>query len=63
MPKLDPLPYDGRIPKNDKLKRKVKNLLKGPQAADHVIALTDVYTGSNPPDFTSASDAKKKMSQ
>lgn len=61
MPKLDPLPYDGRIPKGDKLKRVVEDLLKGRDAADHVIALTDVYTGSNPPDFQDAADAKAKM--
>jgi hypothetical protein len=61
MPKLDFMPYDGRIPKYDKLKRIVKNLLNGKNAADHVIALTDVYTGTVPPDFTDAADAKAKM--
>lgn len=50
-PKLDPVPYDGHIPKEGKLKRVVENLLKGKHAADHVIALTDVYTGTTPPDF------------
>ncbi len=59
MPKLDPLPYDGRIPKEGKLKRLVENLLSGRVPADAVIALTDVYTGSN--DFSTASDAKEKM--
>lgn len=62
MPKLDFVPYDGRIPTGDKLKRVVQNLLndrKNP--ADAVIALTDVYTGSNPPDFPTADDAKRKM--
>jgi len=63
MPKLDTLPYDGRIPKGDKLKRVVENLLRGVRAADYVIALTDVYTGTNPPDFTDAQDAKNKMRQ
>ena len=61
MPKLDPLPYDGRIPKEDKLRRVVMNSLSGPRASDHVIALTDVYTGSQPPDFRDATDAKSKM--
>jgi len=61
MPKLDPHFYDGRIPTGDKLMRVVKNLLSGRDAADHVIALTDVYTGSRPPDFTDAEDAKNKM--
>ncbi len=61
MPKLDPVPYDGRIPKEKKLKRLVENLLQGSNAADYVIALTDVYTGTNPPDFENAADAKAKM--
>lgn len=61
MPKLDPLPYDGRIPKGDKLKRTVEGLMRGRSAANHVIALTDVYTGTNPPDFRDAADAKAKM--
>jgi len=63
MPKLDILPYDGRIPKENKLRRVVENLLQGKQPADYVIALTDVYTGANPPDFMDAQDAKTKMAQ
>lgn len=63
MPNIDPLPYHGRVPTGDKLKRVVTNLLSGSTAADHVIALTDVYTGSRPPDFQDASDAKAKMRQ
>jgi hypothetical protein len=59
-PKLDVLPYDGRIPKEDKLRRVVENLLGGGKPADHVIALTDVYTGGTSPDFLDAQDAKKK---
>lgn len=62
MPKLDPFPYNGRIPTQDKLLRVVQRLLKsGRRPADHVIALTDVYTGSQPPDFGNAADAKNKM--
>lgn len=62
MPKLDFVPYDGRIPTGDKLKRVVENLLNDKkQPADAVIALTDVYTGKNPPEFPTAEDAKKKM--
>ncbi len=59
MPKLDPVPCNGRIPKFDQLKRQVELLLSGPKPADAVIALTDVYTGTN--DFTGALDAKEKM--
>jgi len=52
--------YDGRIPKGDKLRRVVTNLLsQGKPPADAVIALTDVYTGTG--DFTDAQDAKDKM--
>ena len=58
-PKLDFFPYDGRIPKGDALKRKVATSLGGSDPSDHVIALTDVYTGTA--DFSSAEDAKQKM--
>jgi len=62
MPKLDFLPYDGRIPTGEKLKRVVENLLNNQKLpADAVIALTDVYTGSIPPDFPTAEVAKHKM--
>jgi len=56
MPKLDPKPYDGRIPKEGKLRRNVEYLL---DTYDAVIALTDVYTGAR--DFIDAADAKTKM--
>jgi hypothetical protein len=60
MPRLVPSKYDGRIPKGEKLRRRVEALLRGPEPdADHVIALTDVYTGSQ--DFTDAADAKRQM--
>ncbi len=59
MPKLSCRPYHGRIPKEDKLKRIVENLLKGKKPANAVIALSDVYTGSD--DFINATDAKEKM--
>ncbi len=59
MPNLDPFPYDGRIPKEDKLRRVVEKLLRGRQAADAVVALTDVYTGTR--DFRDAADAKSQM--
>jgi hypothetical protein len=59
-PRLIPNKYDGRIPKQDKLKRVVEALLRGANPdADHVIALTDIYTGTN--DFQDAADAKQKM--
>ena len=63
MPKLDVNPYDGRIPTEEKLNRVVQNLLSGKYASDHIIALTDVYTGSQPPEFLDAEDAKAKMRQ
>ena len=60
IPTLDFMSYDGRIPKREKLRRKVENLLNvGRQPSDAVIALTDVYTGTD--DFTDAADAKQKM--
>jgi hypothetical protein len=59
MPKIISSCYDGRIPKEDKLKRVVEKLLIGENAADYVIALTDVYTGTS--DFKDAADAKAKM--
>ncbi len=62
MPKLVPVPFDGRIPTGDKLKRLVERLLDdGRRSADAVIVLTDVYTGTTPPRFVNASDAKSKM--
>jgi hypothetical protein len=61
MPKLDVNPYDGRIPTGYKLKRDVQRLLSGQYPSDHVIALTDVYTGSQPPEFVNANDGKEKM--
>ncbi len=57
MPKIDPFPYDGRIPKEQKLRKTVELLLR--TGTDAVIALTDVYTGTK--DFTDAGDAKRKM--
>lgn len=60
MPKLISNKYDGRIPRQEKLRRVVEALLRGGDPdADHVIALTDVYTGSN--DFQDAEEAKQKM--
>ncbi len=60
MPRLDPVVYHGRIPKEDKLRRVVNALMSGTRPSDAVIALTDVYTGTN--DFATAHDAKHKMS-
>ena len=59
MPTLRFNVFDGRIPKEDKLKRIVATLLRGKDPCNHVIALTDVYTGTS--DFSDAEDAKKKM--
>ncbi len=64
MPKLDFVPQDGRIPTGDKLCRVVTNLLDDRRSpADAVIGLTDIYTGSQPPEFQDADDAKQKMKQ
>lgn len=59
MPKLDTVPCDGRLPTGDKLRRMVESLLSGKNAANTVIALTDVYTGTR--EFSDAQDAKDKM--
>jgi hypothetical protein len=59
MPSLSVRPYDGRIPKGDRLRRIVEDLLTKSRPSDAVIALTDVYTGTS--DFTDAADAKAKM--
>jgi hypothetical protein len=61
MPKLDFHPYHGRIPTHDKLRRIVELSLSGKCPANHIIALTDVYTGTTPPIFQDAMDAKEKM--
>src|SRR5438128_2731232 len=57
-PRITLVTENGRIPKEDKLRRKVENLL---HKYDAVIALTDVYTGTA--DFSDAADAKTKMNQ
>lgn len=59
MPRLDPKPYDGRIPKGEKLRRVVEHHLRGRDAYDAVLALTDVYTGTS--DFVDGDDAKRLM--
>jgi hypothetical protein len=60
MPTLDFFPCGGRVYTGDKLKRTVEELLRnGKSPSDAVIALTDVYTGTN--DFVDAEDAKRKM--
>jgi len=60
MPRLDVNPYDGLIPAGEKLRRVVQLCLSGKKQSDHVIALTDVYTG-NSKTFKNAADAKAKM--
>jgi hypothetical protein len=60
-PKLKFILEDGRLPTGDRLKRDVQRLLAS--QLDAVIALTDVYTGSRPPEFKDAADAKAKMRQ
>jgi hypothetical protein len=65
MPTIKVISQNGRIPKEEKLKRLVENLLSGADPYDAVIALTDVYTSKNPAtrDFIDAADAKQKMRQ
>ena len=60
MPNVHFFPCDGRVYKEAKLRRTVEDLLRnGKVPSDAVIALTDVYTGTN--DFADAADAKQKM--
>ena len=60
MPNVDFYPCDGRVYTEDKLRRTVEDLLRnGKVPSEAVIALTDVYTGTN--DFSDAADAKRKM--
>ena len=52
MPKMEARPYNGRIPAGPMLQEAVRDLLRRRQRpVDHVIALTDVYTGTAPPMF------------
>lgn len=62
MPNIDAKPQNGRIPKEEKLRRLVSNLITL-ERYDAVIALTDVYTHKDPNkrDFINAEDAKRKM--
>lgn len=62
MPKLDFRPYHGRIPRGDRLKGDVLRHLRDKKSpADEVIVLTDVYTGSNPPEFSDGENAKRQL--
>lgn len=62
MPRLEPCVQRGRLPRGAALKKTVEQLLNHPRnPVDHVIALTDVYTGDNPPIYSNAADAKAKM--
>ena len=58
MPNLHSVPQKGRIPLDSELDKLVNNLRSGRDAADHVIALTDVY-----PEFLNATIAKERMRQ
>ena len=59
MPRLDPVTCHGRVPTHSDLRKKVGLLLSGKFPADAVVALTDVYTGTD--EFKDAQDAKDKM--
>ncbi len=64
MPKLHFRSQFGGLPTHDKLKRLVHRELDDRKSpADAVIALTDVYTGSQPPLFETAEIAKQKLNQ
>ena len=52
MPNIDPFPCDGRVYKEERLRKTVEHLLQKRPASDAVIALTDVYTGTG--DFIDA---------
>ena len=58
-PRIDGIIANGRVNTHEKLRRQVIELLR--KDFDHVVALTDVYTGSNPPEFKDATDARQKM--
>jgi hypothetical protein len=58
-PKLRVAKQAGRVPKGEKLKKIVTNLLS--DGADAVIALTDVYTGQR--EFKDADDAIRQMTR
>jgi Domain of unknown function (DUF4276) len=58
MPRIKSHSCQGRIPKDSALRRLVERYLG---ESDAVVALTDVYTGTN--DFVDAADAKAKMQQ
>lgn len=61
MPNLDALPYNGPIPREDKLKGHVRRLLQGREPSDYVIALTDVHIDGKNPIFKDSEDAKSQM--
>lgn len=62
MPHLDFVPVHGLLPRDKDLRRLVDNLLSARgRFFDHVIALTDVYTGTNL--FVDAADAKRKLGE
>ena len=59
MPAFQAVPFNGRIPRGEKLRRLVHRLLHDrPTPSDHVVALTDVY-----PDYPDAAQAKAMMLQ
>jgi hypothetical protein len=60
MPKLHFDAQYGPLPRDDRLKKVVADwLARGSQKAEHVIALTDVYTGRR--DFEDGEDARRKL--
>lgn len=63
MPNIDVFPYKHQIPTGEALRKAVGGLLTGRQQSDHVVALTDVYTGAIPLLFSDAADARSKMRQ
>ena len=61
MPRLSAITVDGSLPTGQELREIVRKLLD--DRADHVIALADVYTGTTPPSFSNAREARLRMQE
>jgi hypothetical protein len=60
MPAIVPFTYRS-LPQGKRFRGEVERLLSGKSPADAVVALTDVYTGTVPPRFENAADARSKL--
>lgn len=61
MPSLHFKPFDGPVPKGEKLRRDVELCFQKPLLADAVIALVDVYPPTQ--GFKDAADAKRQLKE